>query len=209
MAIGPLVRGLFGPYEHWISATYRSIFIDIDDLAGRMCQWKPTAKRILEVGCGEGAVTERLRAAYPDAAITAIDITPRAGRLYRGSRDGVRFVQCPVQDVAATKPGQYDLVILSDVLHHVPAPLRQGLFDAIRATLAPGGVFVFKDWERSFTPFHWLCYAADRWITGDRVHYMKRTEMREGLARSFGQCALLEEARITPRWNNLAILVRP
>jgi 2-polyprenyl-3-methyl-5-hydroxy-6-metoxy-1,4-benzoquinol methylase len=209
MAIGPLIRGMFGPYEHRISEIYRSIFIDIDDLAKRLHHWSPTARQILEVGCGEGAVTERLRAAYPDAEITAIDITPRVGRLYRGSPEAVRFLQCPVQDVAAVEPGKYDLVVLSDVLHHVPETLRQGLFDAIRTTLAPNGVFVFKDWEPSFSPIHWLCYAGDRWLTGDRVRYMRRAEMRERLAKSFGQTALVGEARITPRWNNLAILVRP
>ncbi len=209
MAIGPLIRGLFGPYEHRISEIYRSVFIDIDDLARRLHLWAPTAKHILEVGCGEGAVTERLRNAYPDAAITAIDITPRVGRLYRGSPDAVRFIQCPVQDIAVAEPNHYDLVVLSDVIHHVPEPFRQDLLDAIRSTLAPGGVFVFKDWEPSFSLIHWLCHAGDRWLTGDKVHYIKQAEMRERLAKSFGQRAVVAEARIAPRWNNIAILVQP
>jgi 2-polyprenyl-3-methyl-5-hydroxy-6-metoxy-1,4-benzoquinol methylase len=209
MAIGPMIRGMFGRYEHRISEIYRSMFIDIDDLTRRLHHWSPAAKNILEVGCGEGAVTERLRAVYPDAEITAIDITPRVGRLYRGSQDAVRFIQCPVQDVAAAEPGRYDLVVLSDVLHHVPEALRQGLFDAIRKTLAPNGVFIFKDWEPSFSPIHWLCYAGDRWLTGDRVRYMTRAEMRDRLTKSFGPSALVSEARIPPRWNNIAILVRP
>jgi 2-polyprenyl-6-hydroxyphenyl methylase/3-demethylubiquinone-9 3-methyltransferase len=209
MNLGPFIRGLFGRYERRISEGYRSIYIDMDAFVDQMRRWKPSAKRILEVGCGEGAVTERLRAAYPDAQITAIDITPRVGRLYQGSLDGVRFVRCRVQEVAASEPGQYDLLVLCDVLHHVPIDLRQDLLDAIRMAMAPGGTLVFKDWQRNYAPIHWLCYASDRWLTGDRISYMTREEMRERLARSFGGAALIAEARVAPWWNNIATLVRP
>lgn len=209
MGMGSFIRSMFGPYERRVSEAYRSLYIDIDIFAERMREWVPTAKRILEVGCGEGAVTERLNATYPDAEITAIDITPRIGRLYRGSLDGVRFIQCAVQEIAATESGQYDLVVLCDVLHHVPVAFRQALLDAIRATLAPRGALVFKEWEPNFTPIHWLCYASDRWLTGDRIGYMTRNETRELLARSFGDAALVAEATVTPWRNNIVTLVRP
>lgn len=209
MKIGPFIRRMFGQYELQISEAYRSIYIDIDAFVQQMRQWKPNAQSILEVGCGEGAVTQRIRVAYPGSKITAIDITPRVGRLYQGSRDRVRFIRCGVQEIGATEAGQYDLVVLCDVLHHVPLQLRQELLDAIRVVLAPGGTFVFKDWQRNHTPIHWLCYASDRWLTGDRINYMTRNEMRERLTRTCGEAALVGEARIGPWWNNIAILVRP
>jgi 2-polyprenyl-6-hydroxyphenyl methylase/3-demethylubiquinone-9 3-methyltransferase len=114
-----------------------------------------------------------------------------------------------VQDVATLEPGQYDLVVLSDVLHHVPADLRCGILDAIRSVLASQGTLIFKDWQKNLAPIHWMCYASDRWLTGDRISYMSRGEMRNGLARSFGEAALIAEARVRPWWNNLATLVRP
>ena len=132
MAVGPLIRGIFGPYERQISEAYRAIYIDIDALVEQILKWMPSATRILEVGCGEGAVTQRLRAAYTGADITAIDITPRIGRLYNGSPDGVRFVRCTAQDIAASEPGRFDLAVLGDVLHHVPVEMRQGMIDAVR-----------------------------------------------------------------------------
>jgi SAM-dependent methyltransferase len=205
--IGPVIRKMFGPYERDISEAYRSIYIDIDAFVEQIRLWKPNATRILEVGCGEGAVTERLNAAFPDSDITAIDITPRVGRLYQGSRDRVRFIQCAVQDIATAEPGRYDLVVLSDVLHHVPGEFRQGLLNAIRSAMAQGGVLVFKDWQRSCTPIHWLSYASDRWITGDRISYMTRQEMCGYLVRSFGEAALRAEATVRPWRNNIAFLV--
>jgi 2-polyprenyl-3-methyl-5-hydroxy-6-metoxy-1,4-benzoquinol methylase len=209
MALGPTIRKLFGRYERQISEQYRSIYLDVDAFVATVQRWATSSKRILEVGCGEGAVTERLAAAYPDAKITAIDITPRVGRLYAGPRSKVTFLQSPVQEIAATEPHQFDLVVLSDVMHHVPEALRQDILDAIRDTLAPGGVFVFKDWERKSTLIHWMCFASDRWLTGDHISYMTRDEMRERLARSFGRSALAAEARIAPWRHNLATLVRP
>lgn len=208
MNAGPFIRKLFGPYENRISEAYRSIYIDIDAFVELMHQWKSTANAILEVGCGEGAVTERLNAFYPGAKITAIDITPRIGRLYRGLLGDVRFIQSSVLEIADREPGQYDLVVLSDVLHHVPPELRQGLLDAIRIALAPKGTFIFKDWQRNYAPIHWLCYASDRWLTGDRISYMTRDEMRERLAASFGAASLIAEARVRPWWNNIATLIR-
>ena len=200
---------MFGSHERWTTDAYRELYISVDGLAAQMRRWVPAAGRILEVGCGEGAVTGRLAEAYPDAKITAIDITPRLGRLYAGPPERVRFLQCIVQEIAAREPGRYDLVALCDVLHHVPLPARQDLLTAIRATLSPDGVFVFKEWERNTTPIHWLCHASDRWLTGDRVRYMTRGEIRQRLARSFGDAALVAEARLAPWRNNLAILVRP
>jgi 2-polyprenyl-3-methyl-5-hydroxy-6-metoxy-1,4-benzoquinol methylase len=209
MKVGPLVRKMFGSRERQISEAYRSIYMDIDALVRQMFKWNPTARRILEVGCGEGAVTTRLSAAYPDAYVTAIDITPRVGRLYRGSLNRVRFVRCTVQEIADTAPGDYDFVILSDVLHHVPLESRHGVLQAIRAALAPRGTFVLKEWQRNRALIHWVCYASDRWITGDRISFLTREEMRQQIASCFGEAAIVDEARVEPWWNNLAVLIRP
>jgi 2-polyprenyl-3-methyl-5-hydroxy-6-metoxy-1,4-benzoquinol methylase len=209
MRPGPYIRRLFGKHEHRVGEIYRSMFIDIDAFVDMMRHWNPNATRILEVGCGEGAVTERIAERYPHALITAIDISSRVGRLFLGSHERVKFLNCSVEDIVSSEREKYDLIVLSDVVHHVPPPLRQGLLNSIRAAMAPQGSFVFKDWERNFSPIHWMSYAADRWLTGDRISYMSRSEMRDFLTRTFGAASIVSEARVRPRWNNLAMLVRP
>ncbi len=209
MKLGPTIRRMFGRHERQVSEVYRSLYMDFNALVEQMRLWNSDAQKILEVGCGEGTVTQRLRAAYPNADITGIDITPRVGRLYEGSQERVRFIECSIQEIAAAEAGQFDFIVLCDVLHHVPIEFRQGLLDAIRAALAPQGCFVFKDWQRNYSPIHWLSYASDRWLTGDRIRYLTRAEMRGHLVHTFGPAALVTEARIRPWWNNLAILVRP
>ena len=208
MSPGAIIRRMFGPYERQISEAYRRMFIDLDRFTALIQAWRPAPQRILEVGCGEGAMTERLSRAYPEAEIVAIDITPRLGRLYRGSSARVRFIECTVQEIAAAQPGAFDLVLLSDVLHHVPIPQRQGLLDAVRQTLAANGGFIFKDWERTTSLIHWACYASDRWLTGDKVSYMTRPEMLERLHQVFAESAIIAEKRCAPHVNNLAFLVQ-
>lgn len=209
MAIGSFIRRLFGPFERQISDAYRAIFLDVDAYVENIRDWVPAPRRILEVGCGEGAVSERLAWAYPDAEIVGIDIAANVGRLYAGPPGRVRFVQRTIDDFAADAPGSFDLIVLSDVLHHVPLDLRRGLLDTIRTLLAPGGSFAFKEWERTRTPIYWLCYFSDRWITGDRIRYLSRAELHDTIRRSFGETALVEERRVAPWRNNISALIRP
>jgi 2-polyprenyl-6-hydroxyphenyl methylase/3-demethylubiquinone-9 3-methyltransferase len=209
MSLGQFIRRMFGPYERQISEAYRAIFVDVDDYVARIRAWVPDARRILEVGCGEGAVSERLAAAYPDAEIIAIDIAPNVGRLYAGPPGRVRFLQATIDQYRAASPGEFDLVVLADVVHHVPLQLRAGLLDAIRRIIAPGGHLAFKEWERNRTPIHWLGYLSDRWITGDRISYMSRDELHRVVAQSFGRESIVAEERVRPWRNNLSLLVRP
>lgn len=142
-------------------------------------------------------MTERLARIYPHAEIVAIDITPRIGRLYRGPAENVSFLQTTVQEMAAQRRAQFDLVILADVIHHVPTDLRKTLFAAAKTALAKDGAFIFKDWERAANLIHALCYASDRWLTGDRVRYINVLEMCQALTSIFGQSAIAEKAHIS------------
>jgi len=208
MPIGPFVRQLFGRHEPTIAALYRSIYIDLDAYMRQIQDWVVAPQRILEIGAGEGAVTEKLAQAYPEAEILAIDITPSVGRLYSGPCDKVIFAQKTVQEVALEQPKGFDFVILSDVIHHVPPAIREEIVAALQACLAPKGWLVFKDWARTRTPIHWMCMASDRYLTGDDVSFLKPQEAEELIASRFGASAIAARATIAPWRNNFALLVR-
>jgi 2-polyprenyl-3-methyl-5-hydroxy-6-metoxy-1,4-benzoquinol methylase len=124
MSLGGAVRRAFGPLERPVAEAYRRIFVDLDALVARVRTWAPAPARILEIGCGEGAVTERLARSYPEAAILAIDVSPSVGRLFRGHRPNVEIRQTTLEGVVAREPHTFDLVLLCDVLHHVPWEAR-------------------------------------------------------------------------------------
>jgi 2-polyprenyl-3-methyl-5-hydroxy-6-metoxy-1,4-benzoquinol methylase len=218
MRSGPLIRRLFGPYEREVAEAYRRIFIDLDAFAGLISTWVPRAQRILEVGCGEGAMTERIARTYPDASVMAIDIAPNIGRLFREDNPGghslgrqssaVTFCQETVEEVSLREPASFDLVVLSDVLHHVPVEARASLISAIDRAMAPNGSLVFKDWVISASPIHWLCAASDRYLTGDKVAYFTADGINALVTSVFGPGTIRQTATVKPRSNNVAVLVR-
>jgi 2-polyprenyl-3-methyl-5-hydroxy-6-metoxy-1,4-benzoquinol methylase len=206
MSLGTRIRRAFGPYEHHVADAYRRVFVDLGAFVRQMQRWT-SATNILEIGCGEGAVTERLVRAFPDAQITAIDITPSVGRLFRGDASRVNFRQAPVEEIAATAPGAFDVVVLADVIHHVPTAARGAILASARAALAPRGRFVFKDWARRNTPIHLACLLSDRYLTGDDVHYLTAANLRELAIETFGPGSIAAEAFIPPWKSNFAMLI--
>ena len=208
MPPGPLIRRLFGPYERGVAEAYRRIFINLDAFAELMSAWVPQAHKILEVGCGEGAMTERIVRTYPTAAVAAIDITPNVGRLYRGNTSAVTFRQETVEAAARREPASFDLVVLSDVMHHVPADLRRTLMVSIDQAMVPGASLLFKDWVISTTPIHWLCAASDRYLTGDDVAYFTMDGINALVTGAFGPGAIRRSGTVKPWHNNVAVLVQ-
>lgn len=208
MPIGPAVRRAFGRYEPQVAEAWRAIFFDLDRFADLIQARVPHAARILEVGCGEGAMTQRLASRYPDAELLAIDITPRVGRLFQGDTRRVSFRQVDAQTVARERGSAFDLIVMSDVLHHVPPAGREPLLVSIEQLLASGGTFVLKDWMRAGTPIHWLCAASDVFLTGDRVSYVKAPELRRLLEGPFGRGSVVAQTAVPPWTNNQVFLVR-
>lgn len=208
MRPGPLIRRAFGPYEHWVTEAYRRFFVDLDDFTKLMGSWVPQAHRILEVGCGEGAMTERITRAYPSAHVAAIDITPRLGRLFHGRTSNVTFSKEFVEDVARREPASFDLVVIVDVLHHVPVGARRSLMGAVDQAMKPGGSLLLKDWVMSSSPVHWLCDASDRYLSGDAGSYFTPDSINALVADTFGPGAVRRVGTVRPWKNNLAVLVQ-
>jgi 2-polyprenyl-6-hydroxyphenyl methylase/3-demethylubiquinone-9 3-methyltransferase len=207
-SIGATVRRAFGPYERDISEIYRRVFIDLDDLVDRMRGWVSPAS-ILEIGCGEGALAERLALAFPEASYLGIDIIPHLGRLYDGPQGKVAFRQIRAEALASECPGRFDLVVINDVLHHVPQPERPELLMSARRLMTRDGRLILKDWLRRPTPIHAACYFADACIGGDRgVRYMAMDEQRQLIGDAFGPGAIAAEAGIAPWRQNHAFLIR-
>jgi 2-polyprenyl-3-methyl-5-hydroxy-6-metoxy-1,4-benzoquinol methylase len=93
----------------------------------------PARSRVLDVGCGDGALVERLAT----AGLDAIGVDPNAPA-------GPRFVRAQVEDVEGI--GRFDAVCSVMALHHADLTRVTG---AVASLLRPGGrLFVSEfSWE--------------------------------------------------------------
>lgn len=94
----------------------------------------PTARRVLDVGCGDGALGAAVKARHP-AEVVGLTYSPAeaAAAAARLDRVEVCDLNAPVLDGL----GAFDCVVCSHVLEHLYWPDR--LLAALRPHLAPGG----------------------------------------------------------------------
>ena len=108
-------------------------------------------KKVLDVGCGGGILAESM--ARRGADVTGIDLGTenlKAATLHAkqsGLDKTLRYQHIPVEQLAATHAGQFDVVTCMEMLEHVPDPAA--IVDACFKLLAPGGVCVLSTINRN------------------------------------------------------------
>lgn len=208
MGFGASVRRRLGRWEVPAADLYRSLFVELDDLAATVASLG-NAERILEIGCGDGAFADSLCLTYPQAHYLGIDVSDNPGRLFRGDRSRARFRSITTTELLAERPRQFDLVVVVDVLHHVAEDQRAQVLRDAAALTAPAGLIAVKEWERGRGAAHALAYAADRYVSGDAtVRFMPEHELRQVVGSALPGFELACKARVPPRRNNLLLALR-
>jgi trans-aconitate 2-methyltransferase len=98
---------------------------------------------VLEIGCGHGAVTKLIAEKVQKGKVTALDISSESianAKVNLKNFSNVNFLATNVTDYQTND--KFDIVVLSDVLEHIPIEYHDGLFKKINELLNKDG-FIF------------------------------------------------------------------
>lgn len=121
---------------------------------------------VVELGCGDGRLTERILEGRHDVRVTAVDASAEMLRLARirlaAFAGRVALRRAGMEDDGALGDAPHGAVVTSLAVHHLDDAAKQRLYRSVRASLAPGGVFVMADLvaPAGAAP---LALAAARW----------------------------------------------
>ena len=106
--------------------------------------------KLLELGCGDGALTEELFKINNGVSATLLDggegMLEKAKERLKGYRN-TTFIQATFQDLVGgkVKLETYDFIVSSMAIHHLEMDEKASLFRLIASWLKPGGRFVDVD----------------------------------------------------------------
>jgi 2-polyprenyl-3-methyl-5-hydroxy-6-metoxy-1,4-benzoquinol methylase len=147
----------------------------------------PEGARVLDIGCGGGLFLGLATAAglRPDG--TGFDVSVPALALAKGMAEEARKAGARLDfrriDANAPWPeGDFDVVSMIDVIHHVPRKNQQEVIRRACAKVKPGGCFLYKDmverprWRAAANRLHDLVLAR-QWI-----HYVPASAVQSWAA---------------------------
>lgn len=97
---------------------------------------------VLDIAAGHGMFGIAVAQQSPDASITALDWAPVLAVAERNAHKADvadRFRKLPGSAFDVEYGGPYDVVLLTNFLHHFDVPTNIGLLKKVRAALKPGG----------------------------------------------------------------------
>lgn len=102
------------------------------------------ARRVLDLGTGDGHLLALLRAARPGLEGVGLDCSELMLERARARFDGQEGVEIVVHDLVEPLPdiGPFDAVVSSFVIHHLEDERKRSLYGEALELLRPGGVFV-------------------------------------------------------------------
>ena len=134
-------------YDESIFVGWRNNRQQVEDILSLMAVSGPPAGRVLELGVGTGSLAARILEMFPSATLVGWDLS-------EGMLDQAREKLRPYgsraellrQDLATELPAsQYEMIVSSNTVHHLPHKEQPRLFQRLYALLNPGGRIVIGD----------------------------------------------------------------
>ena len=211
MTPGALVRRMLGPWFTPVGELYRRIFVDLERVVDVLEPQLPQGAHCLDLGGGDGLVSNMLLSRRPDLRMTLIDVAERVGGFIE-PRFADRVALRPATPLARlTAEGfRCDVVLMTDVVHHVPLDQRASFFGDLAAFCRSAGAarLLVKDVEPGSLRAG-LGVLSDKYVTGDRqVSLLPHARLRAALEHAFGPDGLERFEASFPDHPNYCAVIR-
>jgi SAM-dependent methyltransferase len=135
-------------WERYISAMFQLARLSAPEVAGSI-RMPANPTRLLDLAGGHGWFAAQLCKRHPGLKATVLDLPGSAAIGRRiisdvGMSDRVAHVEGDL--LTHDLGGPYDGVLAFQIIHHLTADLNRALFQRIRQSLKPGGVFAILDY---------------------------------------------------------------
>jgi|SRR5579872_3082720 len=166
------------------------------------------ARRILDLGTGDGRLLALVRERHPETEAVALDFSPAmlAEVRRRFASDSRVTVVEHNMDASLPRLGQFDTVVSSFAIHHLIRERKRELYGEIFALLNSGGVFCNLEHVSSPTPrlheefLHAIGYTVE---TEDPSNKLLDLETQLGWLREIG----FTDVDCHWKWRELALMV--
>ncbi|MDP4030501.1 MAG: bifunctional 2-polyprenyl-6-hydroxyphenol methylase/3-demethylubiquinol 3-O-methyltransferase UbiG [Gallionella sp.] len=142
-------------------------------------------KVVLDVGCGGGILSESM--AGLGAEVSGIDLSDKALQVAKlhllESGRQVNYRKIAVEELAAERPGRYDVITCMEMLEHVPDP--QSVVAACAQLVKPGGWVFFSTLNRNPKSYLFAILGAEYVLkllprgTHDYTKFIKPSELAQ------------------------------
>jgi tRNA (cmo5U34)-methyltransferase len=120
--------------------------------------------KVLDLGCGTGNISLKVKERFPGAHITCVDLAENMiemARLKLSSYHDIEFERDDFRDLDFDE--DYDVVVSSLALHHMQPEEQRSFYRRIMGFLKKGGVFYNADIILGSTP-HLNQVYLDKWV---------------------------------------------
>jgi ubiquinone/menaquinone biosynthesis C-methylase UbiE len=160
---------------------------------------------VLDVGCGTGALLERLAATAPGARLSGVDLSPEMLEEARKKLGAaIPLKQSNVNNLPFASH-EFDVVVSTNALHYFRNPAAA--LEEMARVLRPNGRLVITDWCHDFfisQLFEWKLRAFDRAHVGT----LGQKRCRRLLDQAGFEVTQLDRYKIDWRWGLMTVISR-
>ncbi|MEO8889917.1 MAG: class I SAM-dependent methyltransferase [Coleofasciculaceae cyanobacterium] len=143
----PITQYVLPPNETWVRQGL------IDSIKG-------TPRHILDLGCGTGSTTLKLKQAFPQAQVTGLDLSPymlvMADHKAKNAQLNIQWRHGNAE-ATGLPDASFDLVTASLLFHETPPKVSQSILRECFRLLTPGGEVVILDGnQKTIHQVDWL-----------------------------------------------------